>query len=44
MRNFNEMNRIKSAKSEIFYDAIYTAIKKHLGGENSVSFVVGGFI
>lgn len=38
MRNFKEMNRIKNAKAEIFYDAIYTAIKKHLGGENSVSF------
>lgn len=38
MRNFKEMNRIKSAKAEIFHDTIYTAIKKHLGGENSISF------
>ena len=37
MRNFKEMNKIKNAKAEIFHDTIYTAIKKHLGGENSIS-------
>lgn len=38
MRKFKEMNTTQNAKAEIFNDAIYTAIKKHLGGEYSLSF------